>query len=136
MCKKGLTLIECIVYLALISIASIIFLGGITSYKHRTDNLKKTSEIREIKKIFIETSFKCLQEDKLIQIEVAEDRIFIGRDKSFKLKELRIDTKSMQTKIFYINNKGLINEVVKIKFIGEGDEFVIENCKKCKKIHL
>ncbi|MGL5634954.1 MAG: hypothetical protein ACRCX8_09305 [Sarcina sp.] len=99
-------------------------------------NLQKTSEIREVKKTFIETSFTCLQENKIVEIEVSEDRIYIGNNKILKLKELKIDTKSMQTKIFYINNKGLINENIKIKFIGEGDEFIIESCKKCKKIHL
>lgn len=136
MCKKGVTLIECILYLALISIASMIFLGGIASYKIKSDNLKKVSEIREIKKLFMETSFKCLQEDRLEEVVISEDKIFIGNTKVFKLKQLKIDTKSMQIKIFYINNKGLITENIKIKFVGEGDGFIIESCKKCKKMHL
>ncbi|MGL4655367.1 MAG: pilus assembly FimT family protein [Sarcina sp.] len=137
MCKKGVTLIETVVYLALLTVVSLIFMGSISYYKQRQREVAYERELESIKEFIILQTIKSNNEKSLKRLNIAKNQIY-DRDtkEQVKLSSLEINVEELVNKQILIQ-KGEITQSFILTLKGD-DKIVykIQNCTSCKKLHI
>lgn len=135
--KKGITLIETVVYLALLSAVSMIFMGSMSYYKQKQRELAYQREIERVKEFIILQIIKSSNEGSFKQLGITKDQVYDRTTKEgVKLSFWKIDTGSLIEKQIVIH-KGKIEKNFKLILKGDkNDTYEIQNCTRCGKIHM
>ena len=135
--KKGITLIETVVYLALLSVVSMIFMGSTSYYKQKQREFSYNREIENVKEFIILQLIKSTNENSTKTFSIKKNQIYDKETKErVKLSFLEIDTGSLKVKEFIIN-KGKIQENFTLILKGDrNDIYEIQSCTRCKKMHI
>ena len=137
MYKKGITLIETVVYLALLSVVSMIFMGSIYYYKQKERELSYNREIENVKEFIILQVVKSTNENSTKTFGIVENQIYDKKTKErVKLLSWKIDTGNLISKEFHII-KCKLDHSFKLTLKGDkNDTYEIQVCKKCQRLHI
>ncbi|MGL4451483.1 MAG: prepilin-type N-terminal cleavage/methylation domain-containing protein [Sarcina sp.] len=137
MYKKGVTLIETVVYLALLSVVSLIFMGSVSYYKSKQKKIAYERELESVKEFIILKTIESSNKKLYNPLGVAKNQIYDKNTKdSVKLSFLEINTGNFLNKEIVIQNGEIKND---FKIILEDDGKVvyeIQSCTRCKKMHI
>ncbi|WP_297519113.1 Tfp pilus assembly protein FimT/FimU [uncultured Clostridium sp.] len=137
MSKKGVTLIETVVYLALLSVVSLIFMGSISYYKQKQREIAYEREIESVKQFIILECIDSSNKNLVKQIGITKNQLYNkSSGERVKVSSLEIALDELIDKQFMINN-GEITKSFKLKLKGREEEvYIIESCTTCKKMHI
>ncbi|MGL4761536.1 MAG: pilus assembly FimT family protein [Sarcina sp.] len=137
MYKKGVTLIETIVYLALLSVVSMIFIGSISYYKEKQREVAYEREVESVKQFLILKCIESSKEESGKQIGISKNQLYEkGTGERVKISMLEFDLSNLIDKEILIHG-GIITKNFKLKLKGaEETVYTIESCTGCKKVHV
>lgn len=137
MYKRGVTLIETVVYLALLSVVSLIFMGSISYYKQKQKEIIYERELDGIKQFIIFNSIDSSNNKSFKQLGITKNQIYDRETgERVKLSLLEINTQKLIDKTIVIQN-GEITKNFKLLLEDDGEVvYAIENCTRCKKMHI
>ncbi|WP_297435010.1 Tfp pilus assembly protein FimT/FimU [uncultured Clostridium sp.] len=131
--RRGVTLLETVIYLGLLSVVSLIASMNINYLMERKIKSEAVNEFGEIKNMIILETLNCKKEGITSSVNIKEESILIGEKNEIKFKNL----KNLGGRDSYILKKnGKFNGEFKIEFIDEsGEIYKIIDCNKCGGIH-
>ena len=137
MSKKGVTLIETVVYLALLSVVSMIFLGSIVYYKNKQREVAYERELESVKQFIILMCIESSNEESLKQIGITKNQLYEkGGDSRVKLSSLEVDIDKFINKEILIHGGVITKNFILDLKDEEGVVYTIESCTGCKKLHI
>ena len=131
--KKGVTLLETVIYLSLLSVVLLIACMNVNYLKEKRIKSEAINEFEEINKAIILEGLSCRKEGIGSSINVRGDSILIGEKNKIELKNLKVLTGRDS---YILKKDGKFNGKLKIEFIDEsGEIYKIIDCNKCGRIH-
>lgn len=121
--KKAMTLLETVIYLALLSVVIGLFSVSVNYFKEKDNSIKIDNEISEIKYFLLEAKVLCNLANARGEV------IYISEKNSFKFeynnkgKYLNLDKLKAKKPInITINDKGFLYKPVEIQFVDENNK--------------
>lgn len=135
--KKGVTLIEAILYLSLLSVVFSIAFISFSYIRNRHVEIVNEDELSKIKQFFIIETVESSKTEEAEQILFEKNSIYAKKSKRrVQFSNLRLKTESMIGTSFDISRDGLFNKSFNIQLIDKrGEIYNISSCTKCKKLH-
>ena len=134
MCKRrGVTLLETIIYLGLLSVVALIATMNISNLMEKRMKNEAISEFEEINKAIILESIKCRKQGIDSSVNFNKEYITIGEKNKIEFENLEVMS---SVNSYYLKRNGQFDKDFKIEFKDNGGEvYKIIGCKKCGEIH-